>query len=248
MPSSASRQTPEIVSSRKTREAAGWGCTDWADPAEEYEKGATPPGEKRRQFSWISPKPLWESRNDKIARWLGDSTHHERKRWVEAQRRTGVDPKLPIRTYVDKETVAFMVLGDPGEGDDSQYQVLRPLRATVDGHRLHLHRQRRHLPGRGLARVPRQVLLALQGASRPHLRRSREPRLVRRAERVHDAALRRRPRPAAAVQGLEEPAQARLPRSHLARADGGAAGPAREDQGASVRAVGPDGSRTSRSS
>ena len=88
-----------------------------------------PARSNRKQFSWINPKPLWESRNDKIARWLGDSTHHERMRWVEAQRRKGVD-HLPIRTYEDKEKVAFMVLGDPGEGDDSQYQVLRPLRAT----------------------------------------------------------------------------------------------------------------------
>ena len=128
MPSSASRPTTEIVSSRTSRAAAGWGCTNWADPSAEYEESTDRPG-KRRQFSWISPKPLWESRNDKIARWLGDTTHHERMRWVEAQRRTGVDPKLPITRYADKEEVAFVVLGDPGEGDDSQYQVLRPLGA-----------------------------------------------------------------------------------------------------------------------
>ena len=59
-----------------------------------------------------------------------------------------------------------MVLGDPGEGDDSQYQVLRPLRATLEGHRLHLHRQRRHLPGRRRRRLPRQVLLAVPRAAR----------------------------------------------------------------------------------
>jgi hypothetical protein len=130
VPSSTSRTTTEIVSSRTSREAAGWGCTNWADPSNEYEEGSVRPGRERRQFSWISPRPLWDSRNDKIARWLGDSTHHERMRWVEAQRRTGVDPNLPIRTYVNDEKVAFMILGDPGEGDDSQYQVLRPLRAT----------------------------------------------------------------------------------------------------------------------
>jgi Calcineurin-like phosphoesterase len=130
LPSSTSRPPTDVLSSRISREAAGWGCTHWANPADEYEEGATRRGAKRKQFSWISPKPLWESRNDKIARWLGDSTLHERMRWVEAQRRRGVDPNLPIRTYEDKEKVAFMVLGDPGEGDDSQYQVLRPLRAT----------------------------------------------------------------------------------------------------------------------
>ena len=63
-----------ILSSRASREAAGWGCTSWADPSTEYEEGTARPGIKRRQFSWISPKPLWEPRNYKIARWLGDST------------------------------------------------------------------------------------------------------------------------------------------------------------------------------
>ena len=129
MPSRAPRTKTETVSSRTSREAAGWGCTDWADPSTEYEDETVRPG-KRGQFSWISPKPLWESRNDKIARWLGDTTYHERMRWVEAQRRKGIDPKLPITRYATDETAAFMVLGDPGEGDDSQYQVLRPLRAT----------------------------------------------------------------------------------------------------------------------
>jgi hypothetical protein len=128
LPSRTSR-TKTALSSRTSREAAGWGCTNWADPSTEYEDDTVRPG-KRRQFSWISPKPLWESRNDKIARWLGDTTHHERMRWVEAQRRKGIDPKLPITRYADEEKVAFMILGDPGEGDDSQYQVLRPLRAT----------------------------------------------------------------------------------------------------------------------
>jgi hypothetical protein len=124
VPSSASRQTAEIVSSRTSRAAAGWGCKVKADPAELYR-----PGHLRKQFSWISPRPLWESRNDKIARWFGDSTDDERMRWVQAQRRKGADPDLPITRYADKDEVSFMVLGDPGEGDDSQYQVLRPLRA-----------------------------------------------------------------------------------------------------------------------
>jgi hypothetical protein len=88
------------------------------------------PGKKRRQFSWLSPRPLWDSRNDKLARRFGDSTDYERTRWVEAQRRAGLDLDAPIARYADMDEVSFMVLGDPGEGDDSQYQVLRPLRAT----------------------------------------------------------------------------------------------------------------------
>jgi hypothetical protein len=129
VPSSASRNStePPILSSRTSREAAGWLCTNKADLADLYREGR---GE-RKQFSWISPRPLWESRNDKIARWVGDSTSDERKRWVEAQRRKGIDSKLTVTHYADKDEVSFMVLGDPGEGDDSQYQVLRPLHATA---------------------------------------------------------------------------------------------------------------------
>jgi hypothetical protein len=126
VPSRASRTKPEILSSRISREAAGWLCATKADPKGLYRPGRAP---NQKQFSWINPRPLWESRNDKIARWIGDSTDDERKRWVEAQRRKGIDPGLPIKRYAEKDEVSFMVLGDPGEGDDSQYQVLRPLRA-----------------------------------------------------------------------------------------------------------------------
>jgi hypothetical protein len=126
VPSSASRTSTEnIVSSRRTRDAAGWGCTTKADLSELYR----PDRLEHRQFSWISPKPLWESRNDKIARWVGDSTDDERKRWVQAQKRKGVS-SLTVTRYAEKDEVSFMVLGDPGEGDDSQYHVLRPLRTT----------------------------------------------------------------------------------------------------------------------
>jgi hypothetical protein len=128
VPSSTSRTSTEILSSRTSREAAGWLCAAKADPTSLYR-----PGHERAQFSWISSRPLWESRNDKIARWIGDSTDDERKRWVEAQRRKGVDRDLTVTHFEDKDEVSFLVLGDPGEGDDSQYQVLRPLRAKQEG-------------------------------------------------------------------------------------------------------------------
>jgi hypothetical protein len=128
VPSSTSRKSTEIVSSRKSRDAAGWSCSNWVDPSPLYRPGST-----RKQFSWISTRPLWDSRNDKIARRFGDPTDYERTRWVEAQRRKGINPDLPVTRYRDKDAVSFMVLGDPGEGDDSQYQVLRPLLATSQG-------------------------------------------------------------------------------------------------------------------
>lgn len=91
------------------------------------------PGYQRRQFSWISARPLWESRNDRLARWIGDPTDEERRRWVEAQRRKGVDRSFTVKTFADRDEISFVALGDPGEGDDSQYHVLRPLRARSDG-------------------------------------------------------------------------------------------------------------------
>ncbi len=128
MSPSTSRKTTEVLSSRTSREAAGWKCGTKADLTDLYRPGFT-----RRQFSWISPRPLWESRNDKIARWIGDSTDDERRRWVEAQRRKGVDPSFTVSRYADRDEISFLALGDPGEGDDSQYHVIRPLHATSDG-------------------------------------------------------------------------------------------------------------------
>ena len=65
---------------------------------------------------------------------LGDPTNNERTRWVAAMRAKGnIDPDLIVRRYAEAETLSFMILGDPGEGDDSQYHVLRPLYATAGG-------------------------------------------------------------------------------------------------------------------
>ena len=52
---------------------------------------------------------------------------------MEAQRRKGVDITRPVSDFEGQDQASFFVLGDPGEGDDSQYQVLRPLRALQDG-------------------------------------------------------------------------------------------------------------------
>ena len=128
MPSSTSRNTADVESSRTSRKAAGWACTEAADLTEAYR-----PDFQRRNFSWINPKPLWDSRNDRIARWVGDSTDDERKRWIEAQRRKGIDTSFTVSNFADRDEFSFFVLGDPGEGDDSQYHVLAPLHATQDG-------------------------------------------------------------------------------------------------------------------
>jgi hypothetical protein len=121
-------ETPQPKSSRNSRAAAGWTCKRKADLKDLYR-----PDYLRGQFSWISPRPLWDSRNDRIARWIGDSTDDERQRWVVAQLRRGIDPDFTVTQFADREEVSFFALGDPGEGDDSQYHVVRPLLATCEG-------------------------------------------------------------------------------------------------------------------
>jgi hypothetical protein len=128
LPPSESPKTAGVESSRTSRAAAGWACTEAADLSTAYR-----PDFQHKNFSWINPKPLWDSRNDRIARWVGDSTDDERKRWIEAQRRKGIDTSFTVSNFAGRDELSFFVLGDPGEGDDSQYHVLAPLHATKDG-------------------------------------------------------------------------------------------------------------------
>jgi Calcineurin-like phosphoesterase len=82
-------------------------------------------------FFWISPGPLLASVNDKIAKGLDDLVNEVRPRWVAAQRAAGrLDRGLAVRDHADKERLAFLVLGDPGEQDASQYAVVEPLLAV----------------------------------------------------------------------------------------------------------------------
>src|SRR3712207_8413643 len=44
-------------------------------------KGLVSP--ESRPFSWLSPAPLWRSRNQIVGRLLGDPTNDERRRWID---------------------------------------------------------------------------------------------------------------------------------------------------------------------
>jgi hypothetical protein len=125
----AAAEGAPVLSSRTSRAAAGWvDCHEAASLTDLYREGYA-----AQAFSWVDPRPIWESRNDRIARWIDDPTNDERRRWVEAQRQKGVDQKLTITRYAQNATLKFLVLGDPGEGDASQYHVLRPaLRRSDD--------------------------------------------------------------------------------------------------------------------
>ncbi len=87
-------------------------------------------GSGGRSFYWIDPVPLWRSRNQTVSHFLGDPTNDERRRWMKVQREAGKLPEdLIISEHTDLEEVSFIVIGDTGEGDDSQYAVVKPLLA-----------------------------------------------------------------------------------------------------------------------
>jgi hypothetical protein len=104
-------------SSRDSHAGAGWGCV-----AGDYKNDPT---KSKVPFSWLNPKPLWRSRNDRLIRWSSDDpTNRRRVEWMEGRR--AANPELLI-DYADRDPISFLVMGDTGEGDDSQYAVVRPL-------------------------------------------------------------------------------------------------------------------------
>jgi Calcineurin-like phosphoesterase len=108
-------------SSRISAAGAGWeacsGCGAW--------KADVPADAK--PLSWLRPTTLWRSRNDIVARKFHDPVDAARHRWVELARRRagrdGTDPDFIVQRRFS-EPVSFLVAGDTGEGDDSQYAVV----------------------------------------------------------------------------------------------------------------------------
>ena len=112
---------------------------------------------------------------------------------------------LPITPYADKEKVSFMVLGDTGEGDDSQYQVLaRSGRRPQDTDFMFIVSDVIY-PAGDIGDYRDKFYWPYCGLPGPDLRHAGQPRLVRRPRGFMIAVLRRRPRPAAAGQGAREP-------------------------------------------
>ncbi|MGH3799732.1 MAG: metallophosphoesterase family protein [Pseudonocardiaceae bacterium] len=107
-------------SSRNSEEGAGWrscsGPGTWKDDV--------PAGTK--SLSWLRPSTLWQSRNDIIARLLADPTAAARVRWVKLAREAGAHSDFVISRAAG-DTVSVLVIGDTGEGDNSQYAVAGPL-------------------------------------------------------------------------------------------------------------------------
>jgi hypothetical protein len=86
---------------------------------------------RRRPFKWFRVKPLWISRNDRIAHNLHDPIPDMRRRgmkWIGEQRGAPLsDADLVIDERGRDGRTSFLVLGDTGEGDTSQCVVVPPL-------------------------------------------------------------------------------------------------------------------------
>ncbi len=117
--------TGAVPNSRESLKGAGWVCS-----AGRFQ--AFVPA--RRPLSWLQPRMLWDARNDVLARRLGDPVNDLRRAWMRAVEEAANgerDPRLIART--GRGDVSFMVIGDPGEGDASQWATIPPLEATWQG-------------------------------------------------------------------------------------------------------------------
>jgi calcineurin-like phosphoesterase family protein len=112
-----------VHSSRDSLEGAGWRCQRPGS----Y-KDLIPPEARGRRFSWLNPRTLWLSRrNEWIARFLSDPVDDERRRLVAVQRQRPDVPKDFVVDRSDLDPARFLVVGDTGEGDESQFALVPSL-------------------------------------------------------------------------------------------------------------------------
>jgi len=114
-PGAAGTGTP---SSRTSAQAAGWACRS---PVER-------PAGLAERLSWFNPRVLWASRNDVLARLLFDPVAQRRAGWMQ-----GLQDRDLVVEAGDERGLSFLLLGDPGEGDWSQYAVPGPLQTQAAG-------------------------------------------------------------------------------------------------------------------
>ena len=124
-----------------------------------------------------------------------------------------------------------MVLGDPGEGDDSQYQVLRPLRATSKDTDFTFIVSDVIYPAGDVADYHDKFYWPYRGLPGPDLRHPGNHDWYDGLHGFMTLLCGADPDLRPPVQREQEPLAARLPRSRLAQADGGAAGGDRGDAG-----------------
>ena len=181
-------------SSRDSSAGAGWAdCSGPGDWLADVPAGAKP--NRGCALRRSGPRATTSSPSTSTTRSIAPGSSGFGWR-VSAPQATGGDPDFMIRR--GDGPFSFLLLGDPGEGDNSQYAVVPALLVGVRGHGLHGHLQRRDLPRGRAGRLPHQVLPPVPQPRVPDLRRARQPRLVRRAARLHVEPVRDRRRPGAA--------------------------------------------------
>ncbi len=103
------------LSSRVSEEGAGWACSQTGTFAQLRPN--------KQGFSWLNLRTLWLSRNEILAGLFGDPSGEVRSRWVKSQEARGIDPEFRIKQPLGGN-FSFLLLGDTGEGDASQYAVV----------------------------------------------------------------------------------------------------------------------------
>lgn len=86
--------------------------------------------EGTKSLSWLRPSTLWQCRNDIIASLIADPTAVARTRWVELARKRAQAAGTRSDFVISRsagDTFSVLVIGDTGEGDNSQYAVASPL-------------------------------------------------------------------------------------------------------------------------
>lgn len=102
-------------SSRTSESLAGWSC---------QQIGSFPSlRPNRNRFSWLDIKSLLKSRNDILAGVFGDPCAEIREQWVAACMERSPEADFCITPDLG-QSYSFLVLGDTGEGDASQYAVV----------------------------------------------------------------------------------------------------------------------------
>ena len=88
-----------------------------------------PQPEPGRALKWLDPRTLWISRNDVLAKVAGDPVFDARRAWMARAASGGAaaDRDLTVTRHRG-ERARFVVLGDTGEGDNSQFAVVPMLR------------------------------------------------------------------------------------------------------------------------
>jgi hypothetical protein len=118
-------------SSRESAAGAGW--LDCGGPGSWRSDVPT----NVRRLSWLRPETLWVSRNDIFAKHLYDPVDRARVTWVrmarERARDAGHDEDFVVTRDAPGGTFSFLLIGDPGEGDSSQYAVVPALLSQSEG-------------------------------------------------------------------------------------------------------------------